>query len=292
MPEQPPGRTATRRHSSGWSSASMSSLTLVVAVSVRAIIAVPPQANSAIVRLPDRDRDPARVTVVQRREVLNASPADRRRRRLRRSRGGGCTPARGRPRPAPGTGSAGRRCRCVAAAVSARGLEAEPVHLADERLRRTSASGCGGRLRRPSARPISVGFVAVGADPLGQRGEQPGEQRVARRVEPEPGRARRQRVDVLGPADGAAVDRLRRRPGRLRAAARGGGARCWRAARASRRARAPSSRRVEPASSRYIEKRVSSPSALSTASRSISLDGTSGSGIFSRSTLVLFAVTA
>ena len=37
-PEHPPGRTATRRYSSGWPSAAISSLTLVVAVSVRAII--------------------------------------------------------------------------------------------------------------------------------------------------------------------------------------------------------------------------------------------------------------
>ena len=36
----------------------------------------------------------------------------------------------------------------------------------------------------------------------------PGEQRVAGRVETETGRARRQRVDVLGPADGAPVHGL------------------------------------------------------------------------------------
>ena len=52
------------------------------------------------------------------------------------------------------------------------------------------------------------GFLAVGADPLGERGEQSGQQRVARRVETEPGRAGRERVDVGGPADGAAVHRL------------------------------------------------------------------------------------
>src|SRR5262245_13086963 len=47
---------------------------------------------------------------------------------------------------------------------------------------------------------------------------------------------------------------------------------------------------VDAASSRYLEQRVSSPRALSTASMSIRLDGSPNSGIFSRSTLVLFTV--
>src|SRR6478752_6474374 len=75
MPEQPPGRTATRRLSSGWSSASRSSRTFVVAVSVRAIIGFLRGRNSSS-RLSDRNCDPARVTVVQRRELLHASAAD------------------------------------------------------------------------------------------------------------------------------------------------------------------------------------------------------------------------
>ena len=52
------------------------------------------------------------------------------------------------------------------------------------------------------------GVVGIGADALGQRGEQAGEQRVGRRVEPEPGRAGGEEVEVLRPPDRAAVDRL------------------------------------------------------------------------------------
>src|ERR1700690_2673985 len=74
-PEHPPGRTATRRLSSGWSSAASSSRTLTVAVSVRAIMSVLHWGNSPF-RLSDRNGDPARVTVVQRRELLNSSAAD------------------------------------------------------------------------------------------------------------------------------------------------------------------------------------------------------------------------
>ena len=68
------------------------------------------------------------------------------------------------------------------------------------------------RVRRPaSAAPDPTGLggvVGVGADPLGQCGEQAGEQRVRGRVEPEPGRAGAQEVEVLGTAHGAPVDRL------------------------------------------------------------------------------------
>ena len=52
------------------------------------------------------------------------------------------------------------------------------------------------------------GGLGVRAHLLGHRREQPGEQRVRRRVETQAGRTGRQRVEVLGPADGAAVDRL------------------------------------------------------------------------------------
>src|SRR5206468_383975 len=74
-PEQPPGRTATRRLSSGWSSAARSSRTLVVAVSVRTIIGILRCENS-LSRLSDGNSDPARVPVVQRREFVHASAAD------------------------------------------------------------------------------------------------------------------------------------------------------------------------------------------------------------------------
>src|ERR1700680_993363 len=72
-PEQPPGRTATRRLNSGWSSASRSSATFVVATSVRTIISDLHWSNTRS-RLSDRHRDPARVPVVPRRELHNASP--------------------------------------------------------------------------------------------------------------------------------------------------------------------------------------------------------------------------
>src|SRR4051812_48642116 len=75
MPEHPPGRTATRRLSSGWSSAGSSPRTLVGAVSVRAIIRFL-QRRNATSRLSDGNGNPARVTVVQRRELLHASAAD------------------------------------------------------------------------------------------------------------------------------------------------------------------------------------------------------------------------
>ncbi len=52
------------------------------------------------------------------------------------------------------------------------------------------------------------GVGTFGADVLRQRREQPGEQRVGGRVEAEPWGAGSQEVEVLGPADGAAVHRL------------------------------------------------------------------------------------
>ncbi len=48
----------------------------------------------------------------------------------------------------------------------------------------------------------------VGADPLGEGGEQAREQRVRGRVEPERRRAVGEEVEVLWATDGAAVDRL------------------------------------------------------------------------------------
>src|SRR3954451_101635 len=75
-PEQPPGRTATRRKSSGWSSASRSSLTLVVAVSVSVIIVGLTWLKSRASGSLGRDGDPARIAVVQRCELFDCSPAD------------------------------------------------------------------------------------------------------------------------------------------------------------------------------------------------------------------------
>ena len=96
------------------------------------------------------------------------------------------------------------------------------------------------RVRRPASapqpRPVSVGVVAVGADALGQRGEQPGEQGVARagrtRARARPARASRRAAAGRRCRGG----RARRRRGRPRAGGRGAGGRCWRAGRARRRA--------------------------------------------------------
>src|SRR3954453_1027298 len=54
----------------------MSSLTFTVAVSVRAIIAGPPSQNLRASGYFDRNGHSTRVTVVQRRELHHASPAD------------------------------------------------------------------------------------------------------------------------------------------------------------------------------------------------------------------------
>src|SRR5205807_6529939 len=51
-------------------------------------------------------------------------------------------------------------------------------------------------LRTPRVAGVG-GVVRIGADALGERGEQAGEQRVRGRVEPEPGRAVGEEVDVL-----------------------------------------------------------------------------------------------
>ncbi len=159
-------------------------------------------------RLPRRRRgtDPARTTSrTPRRFPGRPGP-----RRPRTIPGAGCTPARGTPRPARGTGSAGSRCgrcrrgRCPRRPrARTRGGRARPRASRDtERLGvRLPAS-------RPQARPVRGRVLGVGAHPLGHRGEEPGEQRVGRRVEAEARGARRERVEVLGPTDGPAVDRL------------------------------------------------------------------------------------
>ena len=69
------------------------------------------------------------------------------------------------------------------------------------------------RVRRPAslaprrARSRSAS-AAVGTDALGQRGEQAGEQRVRGGSKPRPGAPAASEVDVLRPADGAAVHGL------------------------------------------------------------------------------------
>src|SRR5713101_5276580 len=73
MPEQPPGRTATRKKSSGSVSDAMSSLTLIDAVSVRVIIDSSGWWSPSL----DRHGHVTGLSIVQRRELLHASPADR-----------------------------------------------------------------------------------------------------------------------------------------------------------------------------------------------------------------------
>ena len=99
-------------------------------------------------------------------------------------------------------------CRRGAVGDSSAGSKPSLVELGLERAEAAARLGCAGRRRLPQTRPVVGGVGGVGADALGQRGEQPGEQRVRGRVEAEPGRAGGEEVEVLGPADGAAVDGL------------------------------------------------------------------------------------
>src|SRR3954451_9835324 len=204
-PEQPPGRTATRRLSSGWSSASSSSATLVVATSVRAIIANLHRGN-ARTRLPDGDRDPARVAVVQRRELHNASPAD-----LADDAFGDAAVEIAHELgiglgQLPERAVRERHVGLDAGRLGA-GLETEPAHLGAQRLHAGAGTRALPGFRAPLA-PDLGRFLAVGADALRERRQQTGKKGVARRVDPEPGRARRQRIHVGRPADGAAVHGL------------------------------------------------------------------------------------
>jgi len=81
-----------------------------------------------------------------------------------------------------------------------RWLESEAAHLRGQGLHAGTGPGALAGFLAP--RPADLGgFVAVGADSFGQRGEQPGEQRVARGIEAEAGGTGGQRVDVTGPAD-------------------------------------------------------------------------------------------
>ncbi len=88
-----------------------------------------------------------------------------------------------------------------------RGLETEAGELRLERvqaaLRACTPSGVG------TPDPAGVGSVGgVGTDALRERGEQPGEQRVGRRVEPQRRRAGGEEIEVLRTSDRAASHRL------------------------------------------------------------------------------------
>ncbi len=88
-----------------------------------------------------------------------------------------------------------------------RGIKTEPLHLAGQRLDARTRT-CATTGFQPPGAAGRGGVLGVGADPFGQRREESGQKRVARRVESEAGHAGRQRIDVLGPANGAPVDRL------------------------------------------------------------------------------------
>ena len=80
----------------------------------------------------------------------------------------------------------------VPSSASAAGSKPSRSSSASSAAQAAARLGCGWPASTPQARPVVGGVVGVGADPLGQRGEQPGEQRVGRRVEAER-RARRRR---------------------------------------------------------------------------------------------------
>src|SRR5690348_14298728 len=69
-PEQPPGRTATRRASAGFPSCSSRSATLAAAESVRLIVSLPVVVLTAT-SLPDGQIYPARIPIHQGGEVLD-----------------------------------------------------------------------------------------------------------------------------------------------------------------------------------------------------------------------------
>ena len=101
---------------------------------------------------------------------------------------------------------AGRR-RCAPELRLEGGLEAELAQLRFQRPHAAPAPGAPTGVAAPVAADLG-GVDGVGTDVLGQRREQPGEQRVRGGVEAEPGSAGGKEVEVLGPTDSAPVDRL------------------------------------------------------------------------------------
>ena len=84
-------------------------------------------------------------------------------------------------------------------------LEAEALELTDQRAHAARRPGASPGFGSPDEAGVG-GVVGVGPQPLGHRREQPGEQRVGRRVEPEPGCTRCEEVAVLRSSDRPAVD--------------------------------------------------------------------------------------
>ena len=88
-----------------------------------------------------------------------------------------------------------------------RGLEPEPEQLGFQRPQAAAGPCALSGLDPPRVAGVG-GVVGIGADALGERGQQAGEQRVGRRVEPESGRAGGEEVAVLRTTDRAAMDGL------------------------------------------------------------------------------------
>src|SRR3954447_6999683 len=220
-PEHPPGRTATRSTSSSSEpSSAMRPFTLSTAESVRlktwlASVMVNNDMGTnlsvedSIGSVPSTNGHMARLRVVQRRELLNTSPAH------------GSDHALADPAVEVahelgiGLGELAERAmeeldadRALGRAVppADRGPQAEPVELVGERSDATPGPSAAGELGAPLLADLGR-ILRARADVLGQGAEQAGEQRVRGRVEPERRCARREGVEVLGPADRPAAHR-------------------------------------------------------------------------------------
>ena len=151
----------------------------------------------------------ARLGVVQRRELVDCSPAHRVDHAFAQ------TPMEVAHQLGVGLGQFAERTveefdagrTAVGAVGLERGFEAQLGELGLERTQAAAGAGAGPRLGAPDPTG-GGGVVGIGADPLGHRREQAGEESVGGRVESEAGSAGAQEVEVLGPADRPAVDRL------------------------------------------------------------------------------------
>ena len=168
------------------------------------------------------------------------------------------------------------------------GVEPEPVHLAEQRLHARLGVRSGVPASAPHERPAAVASSASAPTRSASIASMPGEQRVAGRVEPE-ARARPARASTrAGAGRPCRGGRARRRRGRPRAGARGAAARCWRGG----PARSASSVAVS-GRGRARELLIHGETRLvaecfQDRQQVHFLDGTLQSGIFSRSSLVLF----
>src|SRR6266540_2667262 len=167
-------------------------------------------ASASVIRIPVRDRDMARLRVVQRRELLDPSPADLlddafAQAAVQVADELGVRLGELAERAVQELDARATLRRAVAGLD--RRLEAEPVELALERTQTAARAGTTTRFDTPGAARVG-GVVGLGTDTLGERGQQPGEQCVRGRVEAEPGCPRCEEVEVLRATDGAAVHGL------------------------------------------------------------------------------------